>query len=311
MYHYVCLRARVRSQFGSVCLALLVLSGSGASSSFATSINFNSIFGSSASTTIRVVDSAGPIEVDYDFTGTAGNGLPTIEIKEKLRQPAGGGIELELWSDVEIEICIDKGSDGSVIDGIDDAIDDIKDLIDKIFGSWGNRTSTSSSSINQPPEPDEEVEWDFIDIGVDKFVKNKAGVLFSNYRMVLGTGIGDDFVPSTLSDDLYFLSTPMPKETTDYFLNPPGADGPTSDYLQWTSDGGGAPGLNNYQQAVFWFGIHVPREFFVEDSQNPDKLRARLTIRQHAEIPEPAALTLASIGIIAVSGHLRRRRKNA
>ena len=297
--------AHVWRRLLATCFALVVLNGLDHSLSFATFFDLGSFFGSdSPSVKIRVVDTAGPIEVEDDFTGTGSNGLPTIKIKEKLRQPTSGGTEVNLWSDVEIEICIDTESDGSPID---DIIDDINDIIDNFFGSWGRTSSQSSYNHNYPDEPEEEEDpWENgVDIGVDKFVKNKAGVLFSNYRMVLGTGVGDGddgFVPSTPSDGLYFLSTPMPKETTDYFQDPPLADGPYSDYLHWTSDGVNDTGLNHYQQAAFWFGVHIPREMFVEEENECcDGLTARFTIRQHTGVPEPTSLVLLWVGVLAIS----------
>lgn len=247
---------------------------------------------------IRVVDTAGPIEVDYDFTGTGSNDLPTIEIYEKLRQPTKGGTETNLWSDVEVEIRITNDHDGSVIDGINGAIDNIKDLIKKIFGSSDNNTNKS----NTPP--DEQDDWDGMDVGIDKFVKNKADILIPQYRIVLGTGLGDNFVSSTPGDELYILTSPMPKEVTYYFESPPGAG---VDYLQWTSDGVNKPGLNNKQEATFWFGVHVPPVLFTHDSHDDDVWKARFTIRQHTAVPEPTALVLVSLGIITVSGRLRRR----
>lgn len=293
---YRCARLR---RLGATSLALLLLLGLDCSQSFATFIDFDFLFGSSSAVSIRVVDTAGPIDVDDDFTGTASNGLPTIEIHEKLFQPNQGGTETVLWSDVEIEICLDKGSDGSVIDKIDDAIDDIKDLIDKFFGSWGNN---NNNQTQQNYGPEEENDWENgVEIGIDKFVTNKAGILIPAYRIVLGTGIGDDFVPSSPDDDLYFLSDPMPKEVTDYFENPPGANNPFSDYLQWTSDGMNAPGLNNTQRATFWFGVHVPRDLFTTDPRDEDKLKARITLRQHTEVPEPTSLVLLCVGAFATA----------
>jgi hypothetical protein len=197
---------------------------------------------------------------------------------------------------VEIEIRVTKGDDGSVIDGINGAIDNIKDLINKIFGGGSNNQASNNSSSQ------EQDEWDGIDIGIDKFVKNKAGVLFPNYRIVLGTGLGDSFMPSTPGDDLYILSSPMPKEVTYYFENPPGAG---ADYLQWTSDGVNKPGLNNQQEATFWFGVHVPKELFTQDPHNQDQWKAKFTIRQHTIVPEPTALTLLGLGALAIS--FRRR----
>lgn len=300
-------RARMRRHLWAKCLPLMVLIAVDNSASFATSLNLNSIFGSSSSVSIRVVDSAGPIDVTYDFTGTASNGLPTIEIYEKLFQPTPGGTETVLWSDVQIEICVNKGGDGSVVDGINDAIDHINDIIDNFFGFLNNNNTNNNYNSNQYGEPENGEGWENgIDIGIDKFVKNKAGVLFPNYRIVLGTGLGDSFMPSTPGDDLYILSSPMPKEVTYYFENPPGAG---ADYLQWTSDGVNKPGLNNQQEATFWFGVHVPQSLFTQSTQDGDVWKARFTIRQHAEIPEPTSLVLLGLGVLATSFTCRSRRE--
>ena len=297
--HCLCHRARIGRRLTTTCFALLLFLCCHHSPSSATTFNFSSIFGSSSSPlNIRVVDSAGPVDVDYDFTGTGSNGLPTIEIYEKLHQPSQGGTETNLWSDVEIEIRVTKGENGSAIDGINGAIDNIKDLINKIFGGGSNNQASNNSS------PQEQDEWDGIDIGIDKFVKNKAGILIPQYRIVLGTGIGDNFVPSTSGDDLYILADPMPKEVSHYFESPPSLG---EDYLQWTSNGGSKPGLNNKQEATFWFGVHVPVALFTQDSHDEDVWKARITIRQHTAVPEPATLVLSLWGIVTASGRLRRR----
>lgn len=291
--------ARRSLRFWTTCLALGVCHGFAYSPSRATSIDFDSVFGSSSSMSIRVVKSEGPISVTYDYTGTASNDLPTIEIHEELHQPTMGGAERKLWSDVEVEVCLNADSDGSVIDGINGAIDHINDIIDDIFG-FLNKSSRNTSASSTSTPPDNGNDWeDGVDIGIDKFVKNKAGVLLSNYSLVLGTGAGMDFARSTPADDLYFLSSPMPKEVTDYFENPPAAGHPDSDYLQWNSNGTSAPGLNNYQESTFWFGVHVPQELFVEDPQHQDQWKAMFTIRQHTNVPEPTSVCLLWAGLLA------------
>ncbi len=284
--------ARIGHRLLAICLVLVAFSCFDHSSSFATSFDLGSIFGSSSpALEIRVVDTAGPIEVDHAFTGIASNGLPTIEVYEKLRQPPdGNGSETNFWSDVQIEVIKRTGDDHSIIDQIDD-------IIDHIFGFLNKNLGNSQSSGE---------DWeDGIDVGIDKFVKNKTGVLLTQYRIVLGMGIGDNFVPSTPGDDLYIRSSPMPKEVTDLFESPPGAG---EDNLQWTSDGVNKPGLNNEQEAVFWFGVHVPRKLFMQDPQDDDVWKAQFTIRQHTAVPEPTVLVLFSLGALTVtcSGRFRR-----
>ena len=123
----------------------------------------------------------------------------------------------------------------------------------------------------------------------------------------------------------------MAKEITGNFFNPPNQ---TQDMLQWDSDlmppstsmtgpppGGNTPGQQPKETSAFWFGVHVPAEFFEEPSK-PHKngfwhynkrdgyWRARFTLRQHVdmpvdpdtEIPEPSTVVLAWMGIVGVYG---------
>ena len=249
---------------------------------------------------IQVVESVGPIRVRDEFTGSANNGLPTIEIHEKFSQP---GNDQRFWADVELKVTVraHQGDSDNPITSIFDNIHDIFDDITNIF-NWGSQDEDWSSEGETPGD------WqDDVVIGIDKFVKNRTGVQWGAFRIELGTGIGDGFVPSDAEDSLFIVSDPMAKEVTSFYNDPPGRDFPNSDYLQWTSDGVTRFGQDDGDRAGFWFGVHIPEELFEPDPHDSDYWRARFTLRQHTGVPEPASGLLLVVG--SVMGLVLRKRR--
>ena len=253
---------------------------------------------SSTSVYLSVVDKAGPIAVNYDFAGTDSFGLPSLEIYEKFRNGDDG-----LWADVEVKVTIHHRHD----DGGGNPFKDIwDDIFDDVFGGWG---WGHDDDYEDPVDPNYSFIPEDIVIGVDKFVKNKTGINWENFLIQLGTGVGEDsnydpFVPSTQDDGLYFVSDPMPKEVTSFYdqLNP--NNNPTPDNLWWV-EGDQDP----RDRSIFWFGVHVPAEFFVQDHQDPEYWHARFTVRQHVNVPEPTAVSLGLLGLS--TGLLIRRNRRS
>ncbi len=283
--HSFCLKccACVIRGVAALGLILFALSSVDSSVSHATSLSHGSY-----SIDIEVIDTAGPIWVEDQFTGTASNGLPTIEIHEKFSQP---GDDSRFWADVELKVTVRTHDGGdNPIKSIFDEIDDIFDKVFNIF-NWGSQGDDWSTSGETPDD------WqDNVVIGIDKFVKNRTGVEWRDFRIELGTGIGGEFVPSDASDNLYIVSDPMAKEVTSFYNDPPGQDNPISDFLQWTTNGVDRFGQTDGDRAGFWFGVHVPYELFEPDPHDSDYWRARFTLRQHTGVPEPATGVLLLAG---------------
>jgi hypothetical protein len=264
--------------------------------------NATTLSNGSYSIDIEVIDFAGPIEVDDQFVGVASNGLPTIEIYETYYQT---GDERRFWSDVELRVTVrphDGGSDNpftSIFDNIHDFFDDITNIF-----NWGNQGEDSGESGG-----DDSNGWPGVVIGIDKFVKNRTDYNWDRFRIELGTGLGNQFVPSDGLDSLYIVDDPMVKETTNFYDDPPLQDLPTSDYLQWNADGNGHPGQGYDDMAGFWFGVNIPEEMFELDSFGGNYSTARFTLRQHTDdgLPEPTTLVLLMAG--AVVGSLSRKNR--
>jgi hypothetical protein len=284
-------------------LALIALHLVNPSICYATTLSHGSY-----SIDIEVIDYAGPVEVSDQYTGVASNGLPTIEIYEKFYQT---GNEQRYWSDVELRVKVrpyDNGGGSGDGSGSDNPITSIFDNIHNIFDdinnvfNWGNQGEDDCDSGGADPNGWQE---DVV-IGIDKFVKNRTDNDWDRFRIVLGTGIGNQFVPSDSLDSLYIVSDPMAKETANFYNEPPQRDFPDSDYLQWNADGNSHTGQGYRDRAGFWFGINVPQEMFVLDPNGCD-FTAQFTLRQHTGtgVPEPTTLVLLMAG--TVIGSLRRK----
>jgi hypothetical protein len=248
---------------------------------------------------IQVIDHAGPVEVSDQYTGIASNGLPTIEIYETFYQP---GNEPRFWSDVELRVTLcpdDNGSDNPIISMFDD-IHNMFDDITNLF-NFGNQENGNGSEGSEP--------WQGgLVIGIDKFVRNHTDRDWDHFRIELGTGLGNQFVPSDGLDSLYVVDDPMTKETTAYYNDPPQRDLPNSDYLQWTADGETRFGQSYDDRAGFWFGVNIPEEMFELDPHGGGYLTARFTLRQHTGmVPEPSTLLLLSAG--TMFSLLRRKQR--
>ena len=289
--------ARILRRVATLGLALFALDLVESSTCDATSLSHGSYV-----VDIRVIESAGPIRVDSQYTGVAGNGLPTVEIYEKFRQR---GDARRYWADVELKVKVraphsgDGHDDGSIFDGIHGIFDDILDL-------FSHDNQTDESWIGGESDPN---VWDKeVVIGIDKFVKNRTEVDWRSFRIELGTGVGDSFVPSHGADGLYIVSDPMAKETTSFYVDPPARDFPGSDYLHWSTNGQDHPGQGYDDRAGFWFGVNIPPQMFEVDPYHDGYWRARFTLRQHTGVPEPTTAMLLLVG--ATTGLLRRGKRN-
>lgn len=255
---------------------------------------------SSTSVYLSVVETAGPIWVDYDHVGYDSYGLPSLEIYERFKDTD----DEILWADVEVKVTLYHPSH----DGGDNPFKDVwDDIFDKFFRGWPWG----------PGDGEEEIDPNYsfipkdIVIGIDKFVKNKTDLRWENFLIQLGTGVGEDpeddpFVPSTQDDGLYIVTDPMPKEVTSFYDELQANGNPTPDNLFWTTDGM-TGGQDPWDRSIFWFGVNVPAEFFVQDYKDPDYWHAKFTIRQHVNVPEPTAGVLGLIGL--GTGLLGRRRR--
>ncbi|MCA9229340.1 MAG: PEP-CTERM sorting domain-containing protein [Planctomycetales bacterium] len=252
---------------------------------------------------IKVVDHAGPIWVWDHFNRSGEGGLPSINIFEKYH---GSDDSPSYWSDVEVQVTVRVEQDhhGNPFD-----------WFNPFRGShdwgwppgWDWDWCWDDDQWNTDPSPPEDLQ-----IGVDKFVKNHTGVTWNRFEVKLGTGVGDNFVPSDGQDNLYFTTDPMVKEVTSYYSDPPQQN---EDSLVWLADGG-SPGQENHDVAIFWFGVHIPQELFEPVPHFEGKWRATFTLRQHADvsinpdntIPEPASMLLLLTGaIMSTAGRWRRR----
>ena len=140
-------------------------------------------------------------------------------------------------------------------------------------------------------------------ISIDKDVFNMTRFHWEDFHMTLGYGVGDNFEESGEFDFLFFKDEPPPFSHDGKFMDPPKKDDDlAADVLWWdwnpaNGNNGAAPG----ELAKFWLGINVPAGLFENGV-------ARFTLRQHATIPEPAALALASVGLMGLVSAVRRRR---
>ena len=265
---------------------------------------------------IKVVDKAGPIRGRSSFTRYGEGGLPTLNIFEKAYSDG----DRSFWADVEVEVKVRLKQNHW---------DHFKGGLSPDFYKWWCADHYDDPFFDPDPYDPTPPQPEGMVIGIDKFVKNKTDSVWPNFRIELGTGLGDEFVPSTDQDGLYFVTDPMAKEVTDNFLNPPFQ---TDDKLQWNApsmpplppttgppSGGNPPGQQPGETSIYWFGVHVPAEFFEKPSQPHKKSfwhynrkdgywRARFTLRQHADVPidpdiivpEPSSVILAMFGIVGV-----------
>lgn len=283
-----------------VCLAWCALSLICSTDSHATFYHYGS-----PSVYIEVVDKDGPIRVYDDFVRHGEGGLPSLNLFEKYKpsdDPNG------YWSAVEVEVSV--------------RVEDSWGHGHHSYSHWFDWWCDDEDGWGDDWEDDDPAGPGSVYIGIDKFVKNKTGDDWSNFRIELGTGIGDDYTASDDDDGLYFTSDPMNKEVTSNYDPTPIQ---TDDSLMWVSDGTNYPGQEDGDKSIFWFGVHVPQELFELESggggwghwghHGAEYWKARFTIYQHVDVPidpmdivpEPATAMLMLLG--SLSCGLVRNRK--
>jgi hypothetical protein len=135
-------------------------------------------------------------------------------------------------------------------------------------------------------------------LAIDKDVRNFTRWHWTDFHMTLGMRTATGFMESDEFDFLYFKDEPPSKETTGFFDDPPMKDEPVApDSLWWMGGNGVKPG----EVAVFWLGIQIPPDKFVDGM-------AQFVLREHASIPEPATIYLLVSSSFAL---LFRRRRNS
>jgi MYXO-CTERM domain-containing protein len=126
---------------------------------------------------------------------------------------------------------------------------------------------------------------------VDKTVLNNTGVHWTDFELLLGFGLGDDFVPSSEGDSLSFINFPSTREETSAF------SGAAFDRDRIFFSGG----LDDGEEARFIAFI----------SSGTDGEHS-ITLRQNAftaAIPEPSNFVLAILGLLSLGMIGRRRRR--
>ena len=146
-------------------------------------------------------------------------------------------------------------------------------------------------------------------ISIDKDVTNNTNRRWQDFHMTVGQGLGPGFVESDEFDFLFFKTDPAPlnevpitnpPNPVQAFDNPPMLDEPIApDNLWWFADEN--DGLGPGETTDFWLGISVPNSLFPPGATN-----TRITLREHASVPEPSALALVLLcaGVLPI---VRRR----
>lgn len=148
-------------------------------------------------------------------------------------------------------------------------------------------------STGRPREP--------VMLGIDKDVLNETRWRWTDFHMTIGMRdpVTGEFMESDEFDFLFFKTDPAPRTHDGLFDDPPEMDEPVApDNLDWFARN--SPGVLPGQTAFFWLGIQIPPHKF-----DPQTGMARIVLREHATIPEPATIALlACSGLALVS--LRR-----
>jgi|GEM_PF-4931733 len=135
---------------------------------------------------------------------------------------------------------------------------------------------------------------------IDEELSNRSGRGWPSFHMLLGTGVGDDFVASSDYDGLYFKDRMVPRALAGAWAGVPEQDDMIApDRLSWA----GPPGLAAGQAVRYWVPISgLDRSDGVVDDA------VTFTLRQVAT-PEPAGLVLVACGALGLLPWLLLRRR--
>lgn len=149
-------------------------------------------------------------------------------------------------------------------------------------------------------------------ISIDKDVTNNTPLRWTDFHMTVGRGVGPGFVESDEFDGLFFKTDPAPRLEvppgfTDAFENPPMLDEPGAPDNLWWFNGTTKPGQGPGDRTDYWLAISVPGSFFPDPNSGLDPTRTRITLREHASIPEPSSALLTLAAWAAAARLLRGR----
>ncbi len=145
-------------------------------------------------------------------------------------------------------------------------------------------------------------------VSIDKDVFNNTPIRWTDFHMSVGFGVGPGYEVSDETDFLFFKDDPPPVNKAPpfpggvmAFADPPKQDDPVApDELWWDWDpDNGKNGLGPGEATAFWLGVAVPSSAF---GGGPT---ATFTLREHASVPEPGALALASAALLCTFGRRR------
>ena len=141
-------------------------------------------------------------------------------------------------------------------------------------------------------------------IALDHFVFNNTGLSWDSFSLELGMydDQGDFMSPIP---GLRYLFDPAPLNEGAIFTSGPTYDNPplgNDSLLKWVG-GSLAPRLDT----SFWFGIVIPDDKFIIDSDNNDIEIARIVLRQR--VPEPGTVAMLGLGALLLAGMRRKHRR--